>query len=151
MWKRFFSGQASDRHGSVHRPYPKRNNAPFHPFSDFAIHHMGATLADGVTQGAAGPDEFRTAPLWGAGQRLFFLHDGRTQNLTDVIRAHSTPASQCTTVNSVSESFILNGQTVSIPSQTTTSCGSEANQSVTNFNSLSCIRQQNLINFLRSL
>jgi hypothetical protein len=29
--ERFFSGQASDRHGSIHRPYPKRNNAPFHP------------------------------------------------------------------------------------------------------------------------
>ena len=29
--EKVFSGQASDRHGSVDRPYPKRNNAPFHP------------------------------------------------------------------------------------------------------------------------
>jgi hypothetical protein len=52
------------------------DNQTFHPFSDFAIHHMGG-LSDGVSQGQAGPDEFRTAPLWGLGQRLFFLHDGR--------------------------------------------------------------------------
>src|ERR1035438_1299928 len=44
-------------------------------FSHLAVHHMGSQLADGVTQGSAGPDEFRTAPLWGVGQRIFFLHD----------------------------------------------------------------------------
>jgi CxxC motif-containing protein (DUF1111 family) len=38
---------------------------------------MGTSLADNIPQGSAGPDEFRTAPLWGVGQRLFFLHDGR--------------------------------------------------------------------------
>src|SRR5207249_9871103 len=37
-------------------------------FSDLLLHRMGAGLADGITQGAAGPDEFRTAPLWGVGQ-----------------------------------------------------------------------------------
>jgi CxxC motif-containing protein (DUF1111 family) len=41
---------------------------------------MGSNLADGIKQGAAGPDPFRTAPLWGVGQRLFFLHDGRTSS-----------------------------------------------------------------------
>jgi len=44
-------------------------------FSDLAVHHMGSGLADGITQGSAGPDEFRSAPLWGLGQRAFFLHD----------------------------------------------------------------------------
>src|SRR5580658_3148431 len=53
----------------------------YNPYSDFALHHMGPTLADGINQGAAGPDQFRTAPLWGVGQRLFFLHDGRTSDL----------------------------------------------------------------------
>jgi CxxC motif-containing protein (DUF1111 family) len=62
-------------------PYTGMSNVTYHPYSDFAIHHMGSTLADGIKQGAAGPDEFRTAPLWGVGQRLFFLHDGRTSNL----------------------------------------------------------------------
>ena len=39
------------------------NNATFSPFSDFALHHMGSKLADGVTQGAAGPDEFDCAAV----------------------------------------------------------------------------------------
>ena len=57
----------------------------YHPYSDFALHNMGAGLADGVVQGTADVDEFRTAPLWGLGQRLFFLHDGRTSDLMEAI------------------------------------------------------------------
>jgi CxxC motif-containing protein (DUF1111 family) len=64
------------------------SNVAYSPYSDFALHHMGWQLADRITQGAAGPDEFRTAPLWGVGQRLFFLHDGRTSDLLQAIRAH---------------------------------------------------------------
>lgn len=70
----------------------------YHPFSDFALHRMGAGLADGVSQGVAGPDEFRTAPLWGVGQRLFFLHDGRTADLLDAIQQHSSSGSEANTV-----------------------------------------------------
>jgi CxxC motif-containing protein (DUF1111 family) len=58
-------------------------------FSDLALHHMGAGLADGITQGNAGPDQFRTAPLWGLGQRVFFMHDGRTSNLARAILDHA--------------------------------------------------------------
>src|SRR5262249_34491463 len=61
----------------------------YQPYSDFALHHMGPKLADGIVQGVAGPDEFRTAPLWGVGQRLFFLHDGRTSDLMQAILAHA--------------------------------------------------------------
>ena len=43
--------------------------------------------------GSAGPDEFRAAPLWGLGQRLFFLHDGRTNDLLQAIEAPSGIAS----------------------------------------------------------
>jgi CxxC motif-containing protein (DUF1111 family) len=60
-------------------------NQPVNLFSDLLIHNMGAGLADGVTQGGAGAGEFRTAPLWGLGQRIFFLHDGRTSNLITAI------------------------------------------------------------------
>jgi len=128
------------------------NNATFAPFSDFALHHMGSSLADGVSQGAAGPDEFRTAPLWGAGQRLFFLHDGRTNNLVDVIEQfHVSPPTDCVKVSSVAESFILNGQAITVPGATTTSCGSEANTVVKQFNTLTCTQQQDVILFLRSL
>jgi CxxC motif-containing protein (DUF1111 family) len=66
----------------------------YHPYSDFALHHMGWGLADRITQGAAGPDQFRTAPLWGLGQRLFFLHDGRTSDLVQAIRAHDGRGSE---------------------------------------------------------
>src|SRR2546430_6526887 len=72
-------------------PFTGMSNATYHPFSDFAVHHMGSTLTDGTNQGGAGPDEFRTAPLWGAGQRLFFLHDGRTQKPLAPLQAHSMP------------------------------------------------------------
>jgi len=51
---------------------------------------MGPKLADNILQGNAGPDEFRTAPLWGLGQRIFLLHDGRTTDLVQAIQAHSS-------------------------------------------------------------
>jgi CxxC motif-containing protein (DUF1111 family) len=74
------------------------SNVIYHPFSDFALHHMGANLTDGVTQGNAGPEQFRTAPLWGIGQRLFFLHDGRTTDLIQAIEAHSSSGSEANMV-----------------------------------------------------
>ncbi|HLW98810.1 MAG TPA: di-heme oxidoredictase family protein [Candidatus Acidoferrales bacterium] len=75
-----------------------QTNVPVNAFSDFMVHHMGAGLADGVSQGSAGPDEFRTAPLWGLGQRVFFLHDGRTSDLLEAIRAHHSPGSEANAV-----------------------------------------------------
>jgi CxxC motif-containing protein (DUF1111 family) len=75
-------------------PFGSLNNATYHPFSDFALHVMGLHLADGVVQGAAAGDEFRTAPLWGIGQRIFFIHDGRTKDLMEAIAAHQSPGSE---------------------------------------------------------
>jgi CxxC motif-containing protein (DUF1111 family) len=63
-------------------------------YSDLLVHDMGVGLADGVTQGQAGPREFRTAPLWGLGQRLFFLHDGRASDLRAALMAHQSSGSQ---------------------------------------------------------
>jgi CxxC motif-containing protein (DUF1111 family) len=74
--------------GSSTVPSRALSNQPVNLFSDLIVHHMGQGLADGITQGAAGPDEFRTAPLWGVGQRVFFLHDGRTRDLLAAIQAH---------------------------------------------------------------
>ena len=74
------------------------SNQQVNLFSDLLVHHMGDTLADGITQGAAGPDEFRTAPLWGLGQRIFFLHDGRTRDLVAAIEAHSSNGSEANSV-----------------------------------------------------
>jgi CxxC motif-containing protein (DUF1111 family) len=59
---------------------------------------MGSNLADGVSQGGAGPDQFRSAPLWGLGQRIFLLHDGRTTDLMDAIREHASSGSEANNV-----------------------------------------------------
>ncbi len=101
----------------------------YQPYSDFALHHMGSGLADGINQGAAGPDQFRTAPLWGVGQRLFFLHDGRTSNLLQAIEDHADRGN-CRGW----------GQTCS-----------EADGVIQNFKALSASQIQDILNFLRSL
>jgi CxxC motif-containing protein (DUF1111 family) len=96
----------------------------FHPYTDLAIHHMGSGLSDSVQQGAAGGDQFRTAPLWGVGKRIFFLHDGRSSpdngGLVNAIAAHG-------------------------------SRGSEARGVIRKFAQLSSADQQAIIDFLRSL
>ena len=109
----------------------------YHPFSDFALHHMGSGLADGINQGAAGPDQFRTAPLWGLGQRLFFLHDGRTADVLQAIETHADCNGKIPDGNH--DRFH--------PSK----CSSEANGVINNFNALSPSQQQDILNFLRSL
>jgi CxxC motif-containing protein (DUF1111 family) len=74
------------------------SNQTVNLYSDLLVHHMGRGLADGIAQGGAGPDEFRTAPLWGIGQRFFFLHDGRTSNLAEAIAAHRSRDSEANKV-----------------------------------------------------
>jgi len=77
-------------------------------FSDLLVHDMGDGLADGISQGQAGPREFRTAPLWGLGKRVFFLHDGRTSDLEVAIQQHRSNGSEANGVinrfNNLSES-----------------------------------------------
>jgi len=84
--------------GSSTSPSAALSNQTVNLFSDLLVHHMGRGLADGITQGSAGPDEFRTAPLWGVGQRVFFLHDGRTTDLVKAIEAHRSPGSEAARV-----------------------------------------------------
>jgi len=95
-------------------------------YSDMLVHHMGPNLADNIVQGNAAGDEFRSAPLWGLGQRIFFLHDGRTKDLLDAIQEHF----------STTDGKYPN---------------SEANQVINNFNTLSPQDKQDVLNFLRSL
>jgi CxxC motif-containing protein (DUF1111 family) len=99
-------------------------------YSDLALHRMGPGLADNILQGAAAGDEFRTAPLWGLGQRIFFLHDGRTNDLVQAIEAHASGGGR-------------NWNSQFGPS--------EANHVIANYNALSAAQQQDLLNFLRSL
>jgi CxxC motif-containing protein (DUF1111 family) len=104
-----------------------------HLYSDLLIHHMGSGLADNVTQGAAAGDMFRTTPLWGVGQRLFFLHDGRTSDLLAAIQAHAS---------SRDEDDQGNGDKYP---------PSEANAVIQKFNTLSSTDKQAMLDFLRSL
>ena len=94
--------------------------------SDLLLHRMGPGLADEIPQGVATGDEFRTAPLWGLGQRIFFLHDGRTSDLVQAIREHRSNANS-------------------------TYKASEANKVIDNFDDLGDSSKRDLLNFLRSL
>ena len=93
-----FTTGAKIASGSSTSPSAALSNQTVNLYSDLLVHHMGKRLADGITQGGAGPDEFRTAPLWGVGQRIFFLHDGRTTNLVEAIRDHQSDDSEANEV-----------------------------------------------------
>jgi len=95
-------------------------------YSDLLLHRMGPGLADNITQGQAKGDMFRTPPLWGVGQRRFFLHDGRTDDLLQAIEAHASPAG--------------NGYPAS-----------EANAVIARFKLLPPADQQAILSFLRAL
>lgn len=96
-------------------------NANANLFSDLEVHHMGSVLADNVSQGGAGGDQFRSAPLWGLGQRIFFLHDGRCHDLLCAIEAHESNGGEATTVEAIFDQ------------------------------NLTASQQQDVLNFLRSL
>ncbi|HLJ87802.1 MAG TPA: di-heme oxidoredictase family protein [Candidatus Angelobacter sp.] len=142
--------------------FPSLDSKPFRPYSDFAVHAMDASLADGITQGgfgqqpdpifvvtpnAAGPGEFRTAPLWGVGQRLFFLHDGRARDLLTAILDHapSTATSSSsdhttactgtlpTSVASVGEGCESIGRFLNLPAVTPAGTTTPSQQDVLNF------------------
>jgi CxxC motif-containing protein (DUF1111 family) len=133
-------------------PFTGMSNVTYAPYSDFALHHMGAGLADGIVQGGAGPDQFRTAPLWGLGQRLFLLHDGRTSNLITAIEDHSFSSSvDCAQVSNAQLFYVLTTNSEYEPESSSTSCNSEANGVIANYNALTAAQQQEILNFLRSL
>jgi CxxC motif-containing protein (DUF1111 family) len=105
-------------------------------YSDLALHKMGPGLADNIIQEAAAGDEFRTAPLWGLGERIFLLHDGRTTDLVQAIEAHASGG------NSGRGGWNAGGSQFG---------PSEANRVIASYNGLSSSQQQDLLNFLRSL
>ncbi len=68
---------------------------PVRLYSDLLLHDMGPQLADHYPEGQASGTEWRTAPLWGLGivdnllgGTPFYLHDGSTSDLTEVIDLH---------------------------------------------------------------
>jgi CxxC motif-containing protein (DUF1111 family) len=113
---------------------PALANQTANLFSDLLLHHMGGRLADNIIQGDAGPDEFRTTPLWGVGQRIFFIHDGRTSDIVAAIREHFSEAMPANAAD----------RSPAYPA-------SEANAVIERFERLSTSEKQAIIDFLRSL
>jgi hypothetical protein len=124
-------------------------NRPVNLFSDLMLHHMGAGLADDIVQGQAGPDEFRTTPLWGVGQRMFFLHDGRTSDLMAAIQAHSSARTSTSMTVSGSLLTAVLAARAGLPDKGFPD--SEANAVIQTFNALSVSDKQAILDFLRSL
>src|SRR3989454_6752825 len=102
------------------------SDKPVPLYSDLLLHRMGPGLADDILQGVAEGDEFRTAPLWGLGKRIFFLHDGRTTDLVEAIEAHASR------------------RDARLPP-------SEANRVIARFRALNKPKMEDLLGFLRSL
>jgi hypothetical protein len=67
---------------------PTASQKPVRLYSDLLLHDLGPEMADGIVQGDAAGNEFRTAPLWRAADRAHFLHDGRAATLGAAISAH---------------------------------------------------------------
>jgi len=118
---------------------PSQGHIVLNLYSDLLLHHMGSCLADNITQGMAEGDMWRTPPLWNVGQRIWFLHDGRANDLVTAIKEHGDgfQRSGCTGVGAYPNS--------------------EADAVIKAFNNLKNVSgvagtaQQDLINFLRSL
>ncbi|PHR72778.1 MAG: thiol oxidoreductase [Arcobacter sp.] len=76
-----------------------KNNLIIKPFSDFLLHDMGEGLSDGRSEYKAGPQEWRTAPLWGINsyekaikKKVDYLHDGRASTIEEAILWHDGEA-----------------------------------------------------------
>ncbi|WP_224365608.1 di-heme oxidoreductase family protein [Hyalangium versicolor] len=91
--------------GTTH-PFAELRNQTIHPYTDLLLHDMGTGLADNLTQGQAGPNLWRTPPLWGIGslkyvqggaQNVRYLHDGRARTLMEAIGWHGGEATNSRT------------------------------------------------------
>jgi CxxC motif-containing protein (DUF1111 family) len=77
---------------------PQLADQVFHAYTDLLLHDMGEELADGRPDFGAGPRDWRTPPLWGAGLSQVvgggtaFLHDGRARDVSEAILWHGGEA-----------------------------------------------------------
>ena len=86
--------------GSTH-PFAELRDQTIRPYSDLLLHAMGPGLADGIAEGKAAGNMWRTPPLWGIGSLPYvqggaanarYLHDGRARTLTEAILWHGGEA-----------------------------------------------------------
>lgn len=75
-------------------PIAAMRNGRAEVYSDMLLHDMGSGLADGAAEGAAGPRDWRTAPLMGLRFFRAYLHDGRARTLDDAVRMHRGEGSE---------------------------------------------------------
>ena len=73
-------------------PRPELSDKAVEAFSDFLLHDVGG--GDGIPQGAAAPNEMRTAPLWGLRFRPVLMHDGGATTVDRAIRLHAGEATR---------------------------------------------------------
>jgi CxxC motif-containing protein (DUF1111 family) len=81
----------------AHAALPQLAGQAVQAYTDLMLHDLGAALADGAPEFAAGPREWRTPPLWGLGQTApgqhrSLLHDGRARSVTEAILWHGGQA-----------------------------------------------------------
>jgi CxxC motif-containing protein (DUF1111 family) len=66
------------------------SNKPVNLFSDLLLHDIGT--GDGIEQGLATGNDFRTAPLWGLSRRDRFMHDASSNKIEGAIQRHGVEA-----------------------------------------------------------
>jgi CxxC motif-containing protein (DUF1111 family) len=80
---------------ACHATLKLADGKPVPAYTDLLLHDLGDGLNDGIKEGAAGPSEWRTAPLWNVAASLKaggLLHDGRARDVTEAIAWHSGQA-----------------------------------------------------------
>ena len=75
-------------------PIPELRGIDAPVYTDLLLHDMGDGLADGVTDGDAGPREWRTAPLLGLRHLHVYLHDGRAETVEEAVLMHTGEGSE---------------------------------------------------------
>lgn len=63
-------------------------------YTDLLLHQLFADGTPGIASGAAGPLEFRTAPLWGLSRTAPYMHDGRSFTIEAAILRHDAEAAR---------------------------------------------------------
>ena len=88
------SWQTAEHHSSA-----ALSNQTIWPYTDLLLHDMGPGLAGPVAAHQAGPQHWRTPPLWGLGHAktvggpaVGYLHDGRARTLAEAIAWHGGEA-----------------------------------------------------------
>jgi CxxC motif-containing protein (DUF1111 family) len=71
---------------------PALDRRPVALYSDLLLHDIGT--GDGIAQGAAGPNEMRTPPLWGLRLRKQLMHDGSALSVEQAIGQHGGAAAR---------------------------------------------------------